>query len=314
MEWSPSGEAVRLGAGAIVSDAGVTRDEGSLLGVPVGWTWPTGQRFLTGDGSALAKETLDGRGGNEIGSIDSWTAVAYHPDGEHIAMAGSAAMRFEFDSGDGELEEFTASGLHITNNDGTEPATVVQGEDVEISDVVFSADGTRLTFIATHGDSASNSAMHHVHTVDLVASTKSVDDERWLTPAIEDPDLLAAEIESAAGFSYLTIDSADPNRVLVAEGECGGVITSELVDLRSGGYPTPIAPGLNTIPIGFVGRDSVAVLELDSSCDGSGTVWLVSLESGDRMEIARDVDAAAVRWTAPELNYSLRDVVIVGFA
>ncbi|MFT7647387.1 MAG: hypothetical protein ACI8Y4_002135 [Candidatus Poriferisodalaceae bacterium] len=312
MVWNPTGTSVRVGNGVVIDATGVIRSEGAIIGEALGWTWPAGQRFLAGDGTTLVKETPDGRGGNEIGSIQEWTAVAYHPDGQHIAMAGTALMRSEFDDGEGglQVEEFSTGGLHITDNEGLNPANVAHSEDVRIDEIVFSADGTRLTFTAWHLADGT----HHVHSLDLPAGITVVDDERWFTPVAEDPELLLPAFESAGALSHLTINPYDPDRILFAEGECGGVVTTELLDVRSGGYPTPIAPDLNAVPVGFLEGDLVAVLELDPACAGSGNLWVINIVTGDRTLVAEGVEAAATRWVAPDLNFSLQDVVIVGLA
>ena len=84
--------------------------------------------------------------------------------------------------------------------------------------------------------------------------------------------------------------------------------------MEEGGYALPVAAGANAVPIGFLGPDRVAVLEFHDGCEGHGGLWVVDLDTGDRVQIHRDVDAAAVRWQAPDLRLSLQDIIIAGFA
>ena len=66
--------------------------------------------------------------------------------------------------------------------------------------------------------------------------------------------------------------------------------------------------------MGFLDDDRVAILELHDSCDGRGGLWVVDRTTGESLLVHEDVDAAAVRWQAPDLRLSLQDIVIAGFA
>jgi hypothetical protein len=286
------------------------RVETGATGANAGWTWPTGRRFVQAEGDRLTKVESDGSGVIDISFLDDHGAATYHPDGLHLAVAGSGTARVEWWEDDQLVEEeWTQTGLFLVRNDGTDEQVWIDTQDAEITEVVFSADGTRLTFVADHGDA------RHVHSFDLPELVFDVEDGgRVLTALPEDPELLEPQFESAGRLSRLVIDPADPDRMLFAEGTCGSEIGVELLDLEQGGYPTPVASDLGAVPVGFLGENGVAVLELDPSCDGSGTLWVVDVLSNERVLISDGVDAASVRWQAPELRLSLQDITIAGFA
>lgn len=78
--------------------------------------------------------------------------------------------------------------------------------------------------------------------------------------------------------------------------------------------PMSIADGLDAVPIGFLGENKVAVLEVGDSCESTGALWAVDLANGTTTKVANDVASAAVRAPAPDLNLSLQGIDIVGWA
>jgi hypothetical protein len=308
LSWAPTGGRA-LVDGGLVLEGGQIVDTGARGPVTGGWTWPTGLRFVQAAGDQLTKVESDGSGVIDISFLSEHGAATYHPDGLHLVVAGSGTARAEFyDEGEIVVEEWTQTGLFLVRNDGTDEQVWIDTVDARITDVAFSADGTRLTFIADHGDTRD---LHSFDLPEMIFETP--DGERILTALPEDPELLEPQYQTVGVLSDLVIDPRDPHRVMVTEGSCGagGV---ELVDLAAGGYPIAVAPNLDAIPVGFLGPRRVAVLELDPSCDGSGALWVVDLVSGEQTLVATDVTAAATRWQAPTLRLSLQDIVIAGFA
>ena len=66
--------------------------------------------------------------------------------------------------------------------------------------------------------------------------------------------------------------------------------------------------------MGFLDQDTVVLLEHHPSCDGTGALWVNDLVSGELTLVAPRVDLAAVRWQAPDLVFSMSDIIIAGFA
>lgn len=307
--WSPDGTRLVVGSGQVIDADGQARGPGGLLGSIGGWTWPTGKSFLISDGADLFKYGADGSAPQAIPLLKEHGAFAYHPDGLHIAVAGTEAVTFEeFDGEETTTGSFDQTGLFITKNDGSEPQAFIFSDDATIAEVQFSGDGTRVTLIADHGDA------RHVHSFDLLGNLSEVEGERLLSGFPEDPGLIVPEMESVASLHTLVVDPFDPSTVMVAEGECGNGMGTELVDLEAGGYPIPVAPDLEAAPVGFLGDGRLAILERPSGCDAPGSLWVIDRQTGDRQLVATEVSAASVRSRAPVLNLSLQDVVITGFA
>ena len=311
LSWSPTGRRALLDDG-VVFDRGERRETGAIGAATGGWTWPTGLRFVQAQGATLTKVEADGSGVIDISFLDDHGAATYHPDGLHLAVAGTGtatAEWYDWDTDELVVEEWTQTGLFLVKNDGTGEQVWIDTHDAEITDVAFSADGTQLTFVADHHD------VQHIHSFDLPAMLWETDDgERLLTALPEDPELLEPEIESASPLSHLTIDPADPHRIMYATGDCESGSNVERYRLDRGGYPFPVAAGLNAVPVGFLDEDTVVVLEHHSSCDGTGALWINDLVSGESTLVSPRVEAAAVRWQAPDLLFSMSDVIIAGFA
>lgn len=311
LSWAPTGQRALIDGG-LVLEAERTTATGATGAATGGWTWPTGLRFVQAEGGRLSKVESDGSGVIDISFLDQHGAATYHPDGLHLAVAGTGTALVEWWNDDEsrlEVEEWTQTGLFLVRNDGTGEQVWIDAQDAEITEVVFSADGTRLSFVADHHDS------RHVHSFDLPEMIfETGDGERILTALPEDPGLIEPQFESITSLSHLTIDPHDSDRVLFAEGDCASGVGVELLDLEAGGYPTPVASDLHAIPVGFLGPDRVAVLELDQRCTGTGALWVVDLTTNERTLVADSVDAAAVRWQAPDLLMTLQDIVIAGFA
>lgn len=309
LTWAPTGARALVDDGVVV-EAATVRSTGAVGRATGGWTWPTGLRFVQATGDALSKVESDGSGVIDISFLDDHRAATYHPDGLHLAVAGSGTATAEWWIDDQlEVEEWTQTGLFLVRNDGSGEQVWIDTFDAEITEVVFSADGTRLSFVADHG------ASKHIHSFDLPDMIFETDDgERILTALPEDSEILLPQYEGIDTISHLTIDPFDPTRVLFAEGSCAEGRQVGLLDVEEGGYALPVATASNAVPVGFLGPDRVAVLEHHNGCDGRGALWVVDLNSGDRVQIHRDVDAAAVRWQAPDLRLSLQDIIIAGFA
>ena len=311
LSWSPTGRRALIDGG-VIFDRGERRATGATGAATAGWTWPTGLRFVQAQGPTLTKVEADGSGVIDISFLDDHGAATYHPDGLHLAVAGTGtatAEWYDWDNDEFVVEEWTQTGLFLVKNDGTGQQVWIDTRDAEITDIAFSAEGTQLTFVADHGDE------QHIHSFDLPAMLWETDDgERLLTALPEDPELLEPEIESQNLLSHLTIDSDDPYRIMYANGDCATGSSVERYRLDQGGYPFPVAAGFNAVPVGFLDQDTVVVLEHHPSCDGTGALWITDLVSGESTLVAPRVDVAAVRWQAPDLVFSMKDIIIAGFA
>lgn len=308
LSWAPNGNRALLEDGTVIDPSGPVATVG--VGATAGWTWPTGLRFVRADGDRLIKVESDGSGVIDISFLDDHGAAVYHPDGMHLAVAGRGTAIAEWwDGTELVTEEWTQNGLFLVNNDGTGEQVWIDTVDARIDEVMFSADGTRLTFIADHG------GMWHIHSFDLPELIFETNDgQRILSALPEDPMVLAPQYESPVRLHGAVIDPYQPERLAVAEGSCDAGSTVEVIDLTAGGYPTPVAADLNAVPVGFVGDSTLAILERDTDCRLPGVLWLVDLDSGQRTLIATGVEAASVRWVAPDLLLSLSDVIVAGFA
>ncbi|MDG2112094.1 MAG: hypothetical protein P8N02_05715, partial [Actinomycetota bacterium] len=315
LSWAPQGQRALIDGGLVLEgahlEAARTTATGAT-GLPSGgWTWPTGLRFVQAEGDRLSKVESDGSGVIDISFLDDHVAATYHPDGLHLAVAGTGTARVEWWNDVDEVlevDEWTQTGLFLVGNDGTGEQVWIDAQDAVIIEVVFSADGTRLSFIADHHGT------QHVHSFDLPDMIFETDDgERILTALPEDPELIEPQYESILPLSQLTIDPHNSDRVLFAVGDCASGIGVELLDLDVGGYPTPVAADLHAVPVGFLGPRRVALFEPDIGCAATGSLWVVDLATNERTLVAHDVDAAAVRWQAPGLTLALKDIVIAGF-
>jgi len=310
--WSPRGDRVVFGDGRVLEAGGESRAPGGISGEVAGWTWPTGVRFLETDGPALRKHEADGSGVIDISVVDHHEVVDYHPDGLHFAVFGTAPVTFlDFDEDGNETPSvFDQLGLFIVRNGDPEPHQLIHPEDAVITDAGFSADGTRLSFVAVH-----DGVEHHVHSFDLSLMIFEDGEQKILTALREERDLTEAYAESADELHNLAIDPATPQRILYGEGSCGEGSTVHLLEFV--GYDAEvvsIADGLDAIPIGFLSGNRAAVLEVGDDCASSGALWVIDLDDGTRTKVATDVTSATVRAPAPALRLSLRDVVIAGFA
>lgn len=303
LAWSPTGDRLLTAAGRVVSASGsVELDVGDreLLG----WTWPTGRRVLSTDGPTLTKHEADRSGESDVSVVDDHRVLAYHPDGVHIAVFGTAEFEFEDvdETGDSLTSTASQTGLFIVANNEPRPQLMIDPVGAVIRDVVFSEDGTRLTFVADHDGEFH---VHSFHLPDMVIETDA--GETLLTALQEDADLLEPQVDSDVPLSHLTVDPADPGRVLFAAGGPSLGHRVQLLDLASDA-PVDVASGLDAVPVGFLDATTVAV-------HGAGDeLWIVDLVSDERTLVAAGIGAAAIRDAAPDLAFSLVDVTIVGFA
>ena len=297
LHWSPLGDKVVLADGTVHADGTTTAIAAPLLGDVTGWTWPTGRRFLATDGPTFTKYEADGSGSSDASIADDHRVLAYHPDGVHFAVYGTAEVEFEEFDENGDIEVFTAeqTALFIVRNGDPSPHLMIDPIDGEIHDVVFSEDGTRLTFVADHD------GVFHVHSLNLPNMLVETDEDDLLTALVEEVGLLDPQVESSEPMGDLVVDPADPWRFLFTDGGSVGmydVAADVLVD---------VLPDLEGRPLGFLDSRTAAVLTTD------GELWIADLVGGGRRFIA-EVDSAAVRDVAPDLALSLVDIVIVGFA
>lgn len=309
--WSPRGERVVFSDGRVLDADGESRAPGGISGDVAGWTWPTGLRFLETNGPALRKHEADGSGIIDISVVDHHEVVTYHPDGLHFAAFGTAPITFiEFVGGLEVPSVFDQLSLFIVRNGDPEPHQLVTPVDATITDAAFSSDGTRISFVAVHEGSD-----HHVHSFDLSAMIFDDGEQKFLTQLREEQELTAIYVESAEELHHLTIDPANPDRLLYADGTCGAGSSVHLVNfVDEAAEPISIADGLAAIPIGFLSGDRAAVLEVADDCQPTGALWVIDLADGARTKVAEDVASAAVRAPAPDLNLSLQGVTITGFA
>ncbi len=258
----------------------------------------------------MTKVESDGSGVIDISFLDEHRAAVYHPDGMHLAVAGRGTATAEWWDGSKLVtEEWTQTGLFLVRNDGTGEQVWIDTGEATIDEVLFSADGTRLSFVADHG------GVWHIHSFDLPDLLFETEDgQRILSALPEDPSVLEAQYESPARLYGAVIDPNRPERLAVAEGSCDGGSTVEVVDLTAGGYPTPVASDLSAVPVGFVSDSTIAILEHGIDCGAPGALWLVDLGTGQRTLVAAAVEAASVRSVAPDLRLTLSDVIVAGFA
>ena len=310
--WSPRGERVVFSDGRVLDADGESRAPGGMSGDVAGWTWPTGLRFLETDGPALYKHEADGSGLIDISVVDHHEVIVYHPDGLHFAAFGTAPTTFfEFDEEGNETPSvFHQLALFIVRNGDPEPHQLVTPWDAVITDAAFSSDGTRISFIAVH-----EGFDQHVHSFDLSGMIHENGEHKFLTQLREEQELTEVYAESAEELHHITIDPANPDRALYADGDCGVGSSVHLVDfVEPAAAPMSIADGLDAVPIGFLGENKVAVLEVGDSCESTGALWAVDLANGTTTKVANDVASAAVRAPAPDLNLSLQGIDIVGWA
>lgn len=310
--WSPPGERVVFSDGRVLNADGESREPGGISGIVTGWTWPTGLRFLETDGPVLRKHEADGSGVIDISIVDHHEVVTYHPDGLHFAAFGTAPITFiEFDEEGNETPSVVDQlSLFIVPNGDPEPHQLVTPVDAVITDAAFSSDGTRISFVAVHDGSD-----HHVHSFDLSAMIFDDGEQKFLTQLREEQELTTIYVESAEELHHLTIDPANPDRLLYADGTCGVGSSVHLLNFVDEATELiSIADGLAAIPIGFLSGNRAAVLEVTDDCQPTGALWVVDLADGTRTKVAEDVASAAVRAPAPDLNLSLQGVTITGFA
>lgn len=303
MTWSPPGDKLLMDGGDVFDADGSQRHlglagDGELLG----WTWPTGRRVLTSDGPTLTKHEADGSGSSDATIADDHSVLAYHPDGIHIAVFGTTQQSFvEVDEeGNETVEVFPRTGLFIARNNEPEPQLLVDPVGASITDVVFSEDGTRLSFVADHDGE------FHLHSFNLPDMVSTEGELTILTALQEDADLLDPQVESGVPLGDLTVDPADPWRIMFTEGVSDVGLRTKLHDFASG-TTVDIAPDLDAAPVGFLGATTVALKSDD------GDLWIVDLVADDRTLIGRPA-AVDVRDAAPELAFSLVDITIRGFA
>lgn len=301
--WSPTGDRLLTAAGSVRSAGGAV-DLGTGDEALLGWTWPTGRRVLTTDGPTLTKHEADGSGVSDATIADDHRVLAYHPDGVHFAVFGTAEVEFEEFDESGDSLTFTAAqtGLFIVRNNEPRPQLMIDPVGAVIRDVIFSEDGTRLTFVADHDGE------FHLHSFDLPEMLIETDDgELLLTALPEDPDLIEPQVESDRPLDNLTVDPADPWRMLFSTGGPSLGHRVQLYDF-AGDTLVDVAPGLDAVPVGFLDATTVAVHSVDDE------LWIVDLATDDRTLVAVGVGGGAIRDAAPGLAFSLVDVTIVGFA
>lgn len=297
LHWSPLGNKVVLADGTVHADGTTTPIAAPLIGDVIGWTWPTGLRFLATDGPTFTKYEADGSGRSDASIADDHRVLAYHPDGMHVAVYGTTEVEFEeFDeNGDVEVATTDRTALFIVRNGDPTPHVMIDPIDGEIHDVVFSEDGTRLTFVADHG------GVFHIHSLNLPDMLIETDEEVLFGTILEEATLLNPQVESDERLDDLVVDPSDPGRFLFTDG--GSV---RMYDVTAA-VVVEVLPDFEGRPLGFLDSRTAAVLTTN------GELWIADLVSGDRRFIT-EVDSAAVRSVAPELALSLVDIVIVGFA
>ena len=197
---------------------------------------------------------------SDISFLAKTDAAIYHPNGERIIAVGTA------DNG--------AYGIWLSSNLGKEPKQILSVADpsTPVTDLTFSADGSRLYFI--HG------FVHVLHFNGLILNPIGSENQG-------DANLVVSKLENAEAWTTGPCD------------ETGTVMfTSDVLgppkDIRT--IPgSPFANSPATLrPVGWLSGDRLVVAARFAGCDGPADVWIWSPVDGFH-HIAHDALAPAVR-------------------
>lgn len=237
----------------------------------VTWSHPTGKSliYISHDWKQLLKVPATGGEVQDISFLDSHIAVAYHPAGTHIAVAGER---------DGE------HGIYLATNTGNDPQLLAQGEGAwQIDRIAFDGTGEWLYFTASH----KKPRERHIHALHLIpngADESSVVREGRLRTIHRGKS--AGDVAVSAfsrGLIAFEIDCARPSTYVF-----NGRRTLVANDLRD----------RITRPIGWLPKGRLVLLAFDERCDesrGDLYVW----RDGVSKLLVENVEAAAVRAAFP---------------
>lgn len=301
--WGPTGDRALVNGRLIVGGP----NAGAVAPADIEWTftYPTGLNLVGIQDGAVVK-WIDGARLEVLDAIDTVEAVAYHPSGLHIAVGGAEPPP------DPDLD--TTEGIFIADSSGNSPVNLVLGFDVEIRDIAFSNDASRMYFVAAHDD------LVHFHSIDTVPF-ESEDGFRQLGSGAEEFAVTYAT-SSGSGrieFDRIAVHHSDPALVLWTTGPCAPE-GSRGFQVFAGDEASVVQALGPASALGFLGDDpaTITVAAVTGPCEGPRDVGLMSahLETGevDNIPLAGNATAAAVRASVAPHLYDLVDVEIVGFA
>ncbi len=293
IEWGPAGDRLLLDGDRIV---GAETFSGGVAAA-AHWSRPTGSSLIWVEDGRLTKARLDATAPRDITFLARHDEVAYHPAGTNLATIG--------ESSDGRY------GIWWSTNEGDDPQLLVEvpasaTPPPTLSGIVFSHEGLDLFFVADAGDE------YHLYDVFLVGELD--------TPPIELAGDYPSIFSSSIPLGDVAVSAWDFGWA-IGEGGCGSGdgFRTRLVDFLE--LPAEVRD-LDSVPVGWVPGDMLAILTFPDGCQGRADLWLVGF--GRQFEeppqpptaelVYAGVDGAAIRAPLPDPPPPLGDVALDQFA
>ena len=269
LEWGPKADRVLLAADHAVLPSGKKLAPFERA-KDVSWSRPEGKSVLaiTEDGRLLKRRTIEERA-TDVSFLDRHDEAVYHPAGRHIVSVGE--------------NDASSYGIFIATNEGKDVKQLAIGESAKrIYSLSVDVSGTEMLYAADHG------SYREIHILGLEQSVL---------------DTLLKTKEQIVG-----IEASLHNLVAVELGSCAqGVKVSVLNDPAAA--PTEIGgtlKGKSVRIVGWLANREVVLLARERGCVGPADVYVVrpnddpaAVPYSEPELIAKDVDAAAVRVSAP---------------
>ncbi len=260
--WSPAGDQVLLGSD-LVMDANEIRETGYLAeNSGVRWSYPSGKALIAPavkDGALLWRSSANENNRIDVSFLAHTDVAAYHPAGKNILAAGMG-----FDG---------VAGVYLASNRGENARVVATLDDpsTSITEIVVDVSGVTTYFVHDHND------MRHIHQL-------SLEGLQLIDVATSDDQV-----------GRLTLGTFYGSRLAYREGDCSGVVRTELANGLSGDVmSSPELENRSVTPVGWLDYERLIVAVRDTGCEGPAEVWLMNT-NGQVHQVLGMVEAVSVR-------------------
>lgn len=272
MRWTPGGSGVLLGSGTLRNQFG---SFGTQLAddAAVQWTYPRGEFLLSiDDGKLRRRQPGSGTSPLTLRTMSSTSAVAAHPDGEHLLVAGTRA------DGTGAIVlaalDGTGARAIVTVPDASPGSSSPTSSDggATVSEISVATSGDQYGFVVTAG-------------------------ARWVLFIGRFPDLTLGRIlDSREPLEHLT--QSPSGALAVRAGDCDAAVHTQVfagervVDLAD----APAFVGRSVEPVGWWDATRLVLLVRDEGCEGVGDLWVAdAVDLLSPMLLVSSVERAAIR-------------------
>ncbi|MFM2070352.1 MAG: hypothetical protein RLZZ623_615 [Actinomycetota bacterium] len=246
LRWSPDGDELLAGPDTLLRADGTFTSTGYFAdNTNVRWSEPTGKALLApkaATGELIWRNAHDSTDRIDVSFADSITSAAYHPAGEHIAVAGIG-------------RDGLGPGVFVASNRGANAQRIgVLEADTVATDVAFDMSGNSMVFIHQH---ANGSAHIHRYQFAIGALLTLAD-----LPDVVPTDLTVSPVDEgdvAWTQSYSTVNSIA--HILLGDGS--GEVTANSPEADHVSRPVGWLPGHHLlIDSRFGGPTAPATFEL----------------------------------------------------